>query len=130
MSAPAPNERLTDRAVLMAISVGLISILLCIILGIFIASTRKTVVFPNWAENVLVSIGTAAALKLGDCLATLVALSTGRSVERLGTQLGNTQPTGTGDGTGSGDDTVLDVNVVNPPSKPVPTTDAPAKGGK
>lgn len=125
MSTPA-SERLTDRAVLMAISVGLISILLCIILGIFIASTRRTVVFPNWAENVLVSIGTAAALKLGDCLATLVALSTGRSVERLGTQLGNTQPA---DGTGNGG--TQDVNVVNTTDKPVPTTEATApKGGK
>jgi dolichol kinase len=79
-----PAERISDRAVLLVISAGLIVIILAIIIGIF-TSPRA---LPNWAENVLVSIGTAAALKLGDCLATLIALSTGRSVERLGTQLG------------------------------------------
>lgn len=80
----APAERISDRAVLLVISGGLIVIILAIIIGIF-TSPRA---LPNWAENVLVSIGTAAALKLGDCLATLIALTTGRSVERLGTQLG------------------------------------------
>lgn len=80
----APAERISDRVVLLVISGGLIVIILAIIIGIF-TSPRA---LPNWAENVLVSIGTAAALKLGDCLATLIALSTGRSVERLGTQLG------------------------------------------
>lgn len=84
-AAPAaPVERISDRAVLLLISGGLIVIILAIIIGIF-TSPRA---LPNWAENVLVSIGTAAALKLGDCLATLIALSTGKSVERLGTQLG------------------------------------------
>lgn len=88
--APPLRERITDRAVLLAISGGLIVILLCIVIGIFLTPRS----LPNWAENVLVSIGTAAALKLGDCLATLVALSSGKSVERLGTQLGNSAPTG------------------------------------
>ncbi len=80
----APAERISDGALLLVISGGLIVIILAIIIGIF-TSLRAP---PNWAENVLVSIGTAAALKLGDCLATLIALSTGRSVERLGTQRG------------------------------------------
>lgn len=101
-----PRERITDRAVLLIISAGLIVILLAIIVGIF-TSPRA---LPNWAENVLVSIGTAAALKLGDCLATLVALSTGKSVERLGTQLGNALPTGE----------PIDAKIVNPPAEPVP----------
>jgi hypothetical protein len=83
-AASASAEHISDRAVLLVISAGLIVIILAIIIGIF-TSPRA---LPNWAENVLVSIGTAAALKLGDCLATLIALSTGRSVERLGTQLG------------------------------------------
>lgn len=83
-----PVERITDRAVLLVISGGLIVIILAIIVGIFVTPRA----LPNWAENVLVSIGTAAALKLGDCLSTLIALSTGKSVERLGTQLGNAAP--------------------------------------
>lgn len=82
------SEGVTDRGVLLTISAGLILILLVIIVGIYLTPRA----LPNWAENVLVSIGTAAALKLGDCLSTLVALSSGRSVERLGTQLGQAQP--------------------------------------
>lgn len=83
-----PNDRLSDREVLVVISVGLILILGGIIVGIF-TSPRS---LPNWAENVLVSIGTASVLKLGDCLSTLVALSSGKSVERLGNQLAATVP--------------------------------------
>jgi hypothetical protein len=86
---PKPGvERITDRLVLLAISTGLIAIILAIVGGIFL-SRRE---LPNWAENVLISIGTASALKLGDCLATLVALSSGKSVERLGQQLGAALP--------------------------------------
>lgn len=87
MSASA-TERISDREVLLVIAAGLILIILMIVMGIYI-SPRE---LPNWAENVLVSIGTAAALKLGDCLSTLVALSSGRSVERLGTQLSMSAP--------------------------------------
>lgn len=87
------REHVSDRVVLLVISVGLIAILLAIIAGIFgWFKTRSNVPLPNWAENVLVSVGTAAALKLGDCLATLTSLSTGKSVERLGTQLGQSAP--------------------------------------
>ncbi len=64
--------------VLLFISVGLVLILLGIILGIYLTPRA----LPNWAENVLVSIGTAGALKLGDCLSTLVALSSGRQQSR------------------------------------------------
>ena len=84
---PAP-DRLTDKMVLLAISAGLILIIGGIILGIF--TTPRAL--PNWAENVLVSIGTAGILKLGDCLNALVQLSTGKSVERLGNQLAATAP--------------------------------------
>jgi hypothetical protein len=81
-------ERNADRWVLAAISVGLIVILLSIVWGLFL--NPRTL--PNWAENVLVSIATACALKLGDCLATLVALASGRQVERLGNQLAGSTP--------------------------------------
>ena len=99
------NERITDRAVLLAISTGLIAILLTIVIGIYLTPRA----LPNWAENVLVGIGTAAALKLGDCLSTLVALSSGRSVEKLGTQLASSAPPGP-----------VQAEIINPASNPVP----------
>lgn len=108
---PAP-DRLTDKVVLLAISAGLILIIGGIILGIF--TTPRSL--PNWAENVLVSIGTAGILKLGDCLNALVQLSTGKSVERLGNQLAQAAPTPS--------DAPQSVTVVNPPSDPVNTAEA------
>lgn len=115
MSAATP-DKLTDRAVLLVISIGLILIIGGIILGIFMAPRGvKVAELPNWAENVLVSIGTAAILKLGDCLAALVQLSTGKSVERLGNQLGQSQPIS---------DTPQPVTVENTPEDPVQTTEA------
>lgn len=108
----AAREGISDRGVLLAISTGLITILLVIVVGIYLTPRA----LPNWAENVLVGIGTAAALKLGDCLSTLVALSSGRSVERLGTQLSQTSPLGSGP---------QQVEVTNPPNRPVPTSDMP-----
>lgn len=83
-----PDERLSDRIVLLVISGGLIAIIMMIVLGLFLTPRA----LPNWAENVLVSVATACALKLGDCLATLQALSSGRQVERLGTQLASSAP--------------------------------------
>lgn len=100
-----PDERLSDRIVLLIISAGLIIILLSIVWGLFL--NPRTM--PNWAENVLVSVATACALKLGDCLSTLVALAGGRQVERLGSQLASTLPA---DG--------AKVEIVQPPNSPVP----------
>lgn len=88
--ATQSRERVSDKAVLLVIATGLIAILILIVSGLFWASGAKDL--PNWAENVLVAISTAVALKLGDALSTLVALSTGRHVERLGTQLAATMP--------------------------------------
>lgn len=76
--------------VLSLISFGLILILMSIVVGLFLTPRQ----LPNWAENVLVSIATASALKLGDCLSTLVALASGGSVERLGQKLANSAPAG------------------------------------
>lgn len=100
-----PNERLSDRIVLLIISAGLISILMSIVWGLFLNPRAM----PNWAENVLVSVATASALKLGDCLSTLVALAGGRQVERLGTQLATSAPA---DG--------AKVEIVQSPGNPVP----------
>ena len=83
-----PREYVSDKVVLLVISTGLIAILLSIIIGLLRSKTE----LPNWAENVFVSIATASALKLGDCLATLVALSTGRQTERLSTKLAESAP--------------------------------------
>jgi len=85
---PASPDRNADRWVLGLISFGLIAILMSIVWGLFL--NPRTL--PNWAENVLVSIATACALKLGDCLATLVALASGRQTERLSTHLAASGP--------------------------------------
>jgi ABC-type phosphate transport system permease subunit len=82
------REGCSDRLVLLIISLGLIVIVLGIVAGVFL--TKRAL--PNWAENVLISIATASILKLGDCLAALLTLATGKSVERLGTQLAATAP--------------------------------------
>jgi hypothetical protein len=112
---PPTTERNADRWVLASISIGLLSILLSIVWGLFL--NPRTL--PNWAENVLVSIATACALKLGDCLATLVALAAGRQVERLGNQLGQSQPA-----TPSSDDP-QPVIVTNPPDDPANVQETP-----
>lgn len=78
MTADGHDCREKELNVLLVISLGLVAILLGIILGIYLTPRA----LPNWAENVLVSIGTAGALKLGDCLSTLVALSSGRQQSR------------------------------------------------
>lgn len=96
----APGERLTDRAVLLVIAVGLIAILLSVVWGLFLNGQEPgSKELPNWAENVLVAISTAAALKLGDCLSALVALAGGRQVQRLGEKLGESVPAGADGGT-------------------------------
>lgn len=82
------GELISDRAVLVVISGGLIAILVTIVVGIFLTPRN----LPNWAENVFVSIATASALKLGDCLSTLVALANGRQVGELGTKLAESAP--------------------------------------
>lgn len=105
-----PGDKLTDRIVLLVISAGLIVILLSIIIGLFLTPRS----LPNWAENVLVSIATACALKLGDCLSTLVALATGRQVGEMGTKLAGSVPA---DG--------AKVQIDQPPDSPVPVEQQP-----
>jgi hypothetical protein len=87
MSA-TPGHRRDELIVLGVIAFGLIVICLAIVLGLFFDNNG----LPNWAENVLVSIATAAALKLGDCISALVALSTGRQIENFGNSLANSPP--------------------------------------
>ncbi len=75
-STNQPREWITDKLVLLLISGGLVGILLSIVWGLFLNSRT----LPNWAENVLVGVATATALKLGDCLSTLVALASGKQL--------------------------------------------------
>jgi hypothetical protein len=90
MRAPIRSEHAGNLLVLSLIGGGLIAILLSIIAGLFLGHSSHQL--PNWAENVLVSIATAAALKLGDVTAALVALATGRQIEGLGKQISGYGP--------------------------------------
>lgn len=112
-----PHEKIGDRLVLLVISGGLIVILLAIIGGLFLTPRA----LPNWAENVFVSIATACALKLGDCLSTLVALASGRQVGELGTKLAGSVPAEpVPDDTINGED-----RPTGAPGDPVHTTEEP-----
>lgn len=64
--------------VVLSISVGLIVIEMSIVWGLFLNARS----LPNWAENVLVAIATAVALKLGDSLSSVVALVSGKELAR------------------------------------------------
>lgn len=88
---PEHNETVTDKVVLLVIVAGLVAILLAVVLGIFITA-RPGFILPNWAENVLIAVGTGALLKFGDCLSALVALSSGRDVVHLGSRLADSVP--------------------------------------
>lgn len=88
-----PSAHRNELVVLSMISGGLLLVLVLIICGLFgWFESKVTAPLPNWAENVLISIATASVLKLGDCLAALVTLATGRQVETLGAQLATSTP--------------------------------------
>ena len=124
MTTRRAREYISDRMVLIVISGGLISILLCIIAGLFgWFKARANVPLPNWAENVLVSIATACALKLGDCLSTLVALASGRQVGDISTKLANSAPADALGATAIADATLnSDDRPTGLPGDPVATT--------
>lgn len=91
-----PSNHSNELIVLSLIGGGLIVIIVLIICGLFgWFKSKANVPLPNWAENVLVAISTAAILKLGDVLAALVTLATGRQVETLGAQLATSTPSKT-----------------------------------
>lgn len=88
------RDWIPDRAVLLAISLGLIAILLAIIVGILfhVPGKGSAAAIPNWAENVLVAIATGTLLKVGDAINALVALASGKQVGQLSTQLAQSAP--------------------------------------
>lgn len=96
MRDPRPTNR-DELIVLSLIGGGLLAVLFSIIAGLFgWFESRASAPLPNWAENVLVSIATASALKLGDVLAVLAALAAGRQAgkqtETLGKALAGSVP--------------------------------------
>lgn len=90
---PRGNNHRNELIVLSLIGGGLILILILIICGLFgWFPSRSPNAMPNWAENVLVALASMAGLKLGDVLAALVQLATGRHVTNLGEQLAHSTP--------------------------------------
>lgn len=79
-----------EMTLLGIIAVGIILILLVVVSGLFISGGKS---LPNWAENVLISISTALALKIGDLVAAVIALASGRQIENFGTKLASSSPT-------------------------------------
>src|SRR5690349_6937647 len=93
MSRTSPVSHRDELVVLSLIGLGLIVICVLIIVGIFgWFESKATAPLPNWAENVLVALGTTDGLKLGDVLAALVTLATGRQVETMGARLAESTP--------------------------------------
>lgn len=100
-------DRGGDRTILIIIAIGIILILIGTVAGIFLAHREPPL--DNWAENVLIALVTGSLLKLSDVVAAVVALSSGRQVERMGNQLAAAPPPGP-----------IETTIVNPPAQPVP----------
>lgn len=79
-------DREGDRRVVLFIAGGCFAVLLAIIVAMSLAE------LPEWAESIFSAIAGGLVVKIADCLSALIALSSGRSVERLGDQLGHSIP--------------------------------------
>ncbi len=79
-------DREGDRRVVIFIAAGCFVVLLAIIAAMSWAA------LPEWAESIFSAIAGGLVVKIADCLSALIALSSGRSVERLGDQLGHSIP--------------------------------------
>ena len=80
------SDREGDRRVVSFIAGGCFAVLLAIIAAMSWAK------LPDWAESIFSAIAGGLVVKIADCLSALIALSSGRSVERLGDQLGHSIP--------------------------------------
>lgn len=90
MTKPSHRDELV---VLSLIGAGMIITVILVVCGIFgWFQTKASGPLPNWAENVLVSVISIFAVKIGDVLAALVTLATGRQVETMGERLANSSP--------------------------------------
>lgn len=89
---PRPGHR-DELVVLSLIGGGMILTVILVIIGIFgWFESKATTPLPNWAENVLVSIISIFAVKIGDVLAALVTLAMGRQTEKITDKLADSQP--------------------------------------
>lgn len=79
-------DREGDRRVVTFIAAGCFAVLIAIIMAMSLAK------LPDWAESIFSAIAGGLVVKIADCLSALIALSSGRSVERLGDQLGHSIP--------------------------------------
>lgn len=79
-------DREGDRRVVTFIAAGCFLVLLAIIAAMTFGK------LPEWAESIFSAIAGGLVVKIADCLSALIALSSGRSVERLGDQLGHSIP--------------------------------------
>lgn len=90
---PAPPSHRDELVVLSLIGAGMILTVILVVCGIFgWFQTKTNAPLPNWAENVLVSVISIFAVKIGDVLAALVTLATGRQVESMGARLADSTP--------------------------------------
>lgn len=107
---PVPGtERAGDRRVIIFIAAGCFLVLGAIIAAMAFGGAS----LPDWSESLFSAVAGGLVVKLADCLSALVALSSSRTSERLGMQLAASTPS----------DTPRQVEVVNPPGKPVPVED-------
>ncbi len=91
MNLPRAAHR-DELIVLSLIGGGMILTVILVIIGIFGWFESKATTIPNWAENVLVSIISIFAVKIGDVLAALVTLAMGRQTEKITDKLADSQP--------------------------------------
>jgi F0F1-type ATP synthase assembly protein I len=79
-------DRQGDRSVVKFIAAGCFIVLLAIIAAMTWGK------LPDWAESIFSAIAGGLVVKIADCLSALVALSSGRQVERMGDQLTSSIP--------------------------------------
>lgn len=92
MTVQRPGHR-DELVVLTLIGGGMILTVILVIIGIFgWLESKAAAPLPNWAENVLVSIISIFAVKIGDVLAALVTLAMGRQTEKITDKLADSQP--------------------------------------
>lgn len=88
-----PVSHRDELVVLSLIGGGMILTVVLVVIGIFgWFPSRLEGPLPNWAENVLISVISIFAVKIGDVLAALVTLATGRQVEKMGDRLASSSP--------------------------------------
>lgn len=102
------SDREGERRVILFIAAGCMAIILAVI-----AAMAWALRLPDWAESVFSAIIGGVVVKLADALSALVALSSGRSVDRMGDRLAASTPPGP-----------IDAKIVNTADQAVPVEPA------